>query len=280
LNNWLETHLWHAKRFKMKKLFGFSIPYRRMDKSFKACYRFSKYDSCVHDTSYFQYLYIECDDVVEKFIYIIKRISIAFSANNITIFSSHKVDVYDKGILIGPVRFILLKNFILIMYHPLMKNELNGLFEELDITFKNISKGINNFSIIGERSGSRIYKILQSLNFDGNQYFRNEEDFERLIHYMNDKELLLFKIDWPNVNFKMNEFILNNFLIKTLSDDIKMINSCSISELNNSTFDDLKIKSYFENINTEEEHIEIPTESIIFTHRKKDNINNLHEKIQ
>ena len=35
----METHLWHAKRMKMKNYFGYKIPYHNNDKSKRACYR-------------------------------------------------------------------------------------------------------------------------------------------------------------------------------------------------------------------------------------------------
>ncbi|CAG2237627.1 POP1 [Mytilus edulis] len=36
---WLETHIWHAKRFKMEDRWGYRIPLHSTDKSIKACYR-------------------------------------------------------------------------------------------------------------------------------------------------------------------------------------------------------------------------------------------------
>lgn len=36
---WLETHIWHAKRFHMTELWGYKLPNYPNDKSFRACYR-------------------------------------------------------------------------------------------------------------------------------------------------------------------------------------------------------------------------------------------------
>ena len=38
---WLETHLWHAKRFKMAELWGHKIPIHPSDKSARATYRYA-----------------------------------------------------------------------------------------------------------------------------------------------------------------------------------------------------------------------------------------------
>lgn len=39
-HRWLETHLWHAKRFRMVEKFGYKIAERSFDKSLRACYRY------------------------------------------------------------------------------------------------------------------------------------------------------------------------------------------------------------------------------------------------
>ena len=36
---WLETHIWHAKRFKMTEKWGYKIPYQPTNKSARASYR-------------------------------------------------------------------------------------------------------------------------------------------------------------------------------------------------------------------------------------------------
>ncbi len=49
---WLETHIWHAKRFHMEELYGFKIPVRCTEKFTRAAYRYAKYSSSVIDLSY------------------------------------------------------------------------------------------------------------------------------------------------------------------------------------------------------------------------------------
>ncbi len=38
-HKWLETHIWHAKRFHMVDLWGYRVPDLPNDKGFRACYR-------------------------------------------------------------------------------------------------------------------------------------------------------------------------------------------------------------------------------------------------
>jgi ribonuclease P/MRP protein subunit POP1 len=40
-NKWMETHVWHAKRFAMEELWGFKVPYRSRDKACRTVYRLS-----------------------------------------------------------------------------------------------------------------------------------------------------------------------------------------------------------------------------------------------
>uniref|UniRef100_A0A1B0CL73 Putative ribonucleasep/mrp protein subunit pop1 n=1 Tax=Lutzomyia longipalpis TaxID=7200 RepID=A0A1B0CL73_LUTLO len=48
---WLETHIWHAKRFHMSTKWGYRIPWAPCDKSYRACYRATKSHCLVQDIS-------------------------------------------------------------------------------------------------------------------------------------------------------------------------------------------------------------------------------------
>ncbi|XP_023934193.2 ribonucleases P/MRP protein subunit POP1 [Bicyclus anynana] len=50
---WLETHIWHAKRFHMIERWGHRIAYRPCDKAFRACYRASSAHCLIQDISYY-----------------------------------------------------------------------------------------------------------------------------------------------------------------------------------------------------------------------------------
>ncbi|XP_033224394.1 ribonucleases P/MRP protein subunit POP1 [Belonocnema kinseyi] len=55
---WLETHIWHAKRFKMTEKWGFKLAEHPNDKCFKANYRAVAAHSLIQDISYFTCLEI------------------------------------------------------------------------------------------------------------------------------------------------------------------------------------------------------------------------------
>uniref|UniRef100_A0A224Z6U3 Ribonuclease P/MRP protein subunit POP1 n=1 Tax=Rhipicephalus zambeziensis TaxID=60191 RepID=A0A224Z6U3_9ACAR len=50
---WLETHIWHAKRFKMADLWGYRVPLHPTDKGIRAAYRGSAKHVLLHDLSYY-----------------------------------------------------------------------------------------------------------------------------------------------------------------------------------------------------------------------------------
>lgn len=52
-SKWLETHLWHAKRMRMKGYYGYQVAETCLSKSKRAAYRFYKTDTMVYDMSYY-----------------------------------------------------------------------------------------------------------------------------------------------------------------------------------------------------------------------------------
>lgn len=52
-NVWLETHIWHAKRFKMKNMFGYRIPYTPTDKRYRTSYKAVRHHCLAQDISYY-----------------------------------------------------------------------------------------------------------------------------------------------------------------------------------------------------------------------------------
>lgn len=51
-NIWLETHIWHAKRFHMTERWGYKLPLAPCDKSFRACYRATSKHCLIQDVSF------------------------------------------------------------------------------------------------------------------------------------------------------------------------------------------------------------------------------------
>lgn len=58
---WLETHLWHAKRCKMIDYWGFKVAAHLNEKCLKSTYRSSGNGVLLHDFSYWQPFWFDCD---------------------------------------------------------------------------------------------------------------------------------------------------------------------------------------------------------------------------
>lgn len=56
---WLETHIWHAKRFHMIERWGHRLALRPCDKAFRACYRASSAHCLLQDISYYTPIHIK-----------------------------------------------------------------------------------------------------------------------------------------------------------------------------------------------------------------------------
>ncbi|KAH1021527.1 hypothetical protein HUJ04_011032 [Dendroctonus ponderosae] len=67
---WLDTHIWHAKRFHMVEKWGFKLPKQPCDKSFRACYRATTQHCLVQDLSY-----IRCIEIAGAYPSIISKLA-------------------------------------------------------------------------------------------------------------------------------------------------------------------------------------------------------------
>ena len=114
--NWLEGHLWLAKRFFMKKyLDTYTVPYKRRDKGYKACYKYWEYESIISDISYYDYFIVTCENI-RNFLNEIKEKHIILNIIFEKEFKCYEFDIYNKGNLIGPVKIWFYKNFVFFEY--------------------------------------------------------------------------------------------------------------------------------------------------------------------
>lgn len=111
-HKWLNTHIWHAKRFHMIERWGYKIPDRPCDKAFRACFRATKSHCLVQDISYISCIEVRgnYELIIDKFQYITNKntgFSIAAKAylkgnreGNITLFE------YDEQIPTKPIGLV------------------------------------------------------------------------------------------------------------------------------------------------------------------------------
>ena len=225
--NWLEGHLWLAKRFFMKKyLDTYTVPYKRRDKGYRACYKYWEHYSVIHDMSYYDYFVINVLNNKEKeFLEVLlKKYSIGNEINNFKEqMILNNIILYDNnGRIIGPIEFFYFNNIFVIMNVSIITEQI---YELLD----NISKDMNNdinikfthkfnlFVLGGKTCLSKIISVFAESNIDINieSTFNNSIDKESIINSIQtseDGKIIIFKIKQPTSIFKLNELIYKNCL--------------------------------------------------------------------
>ena len=252
--NWLEGHLWLAKRFVMKKYLNtYTIPYKRRDKGYRACYKYWEYYSIIHDMSYYNYFVINVKNGKEKnFIEILlKKYSVGNDINNFNQeIKLYNIIVYDNnGRLIGPIEFFYYKNIFIILniciiteeIYTLLNNILKELNNDIDIKF---SHKFNLFLLGGKTCLSKIISVLSESNIDIN--IENINYNEGLINHIlksDDGEIITFKIKQPQSICRLNELIYKKTLNENINKD-ELINNLYI----NSSIKETKINKEFINL--------------------------------
>ncbi|CAP36872.2 Protein CBG19668 [Caenorhabditis briggsae] len=131
---WLSTHVWHAKRFRMIKKWGFKIADRSFQRGFRAVLRDSNKNCVIRDRSYYTCITVECPDAYSKML--------PFSQKSCRGQSSRGEEeechqLYSPGKYpygyIGPARFQKLAGYqdqVHIWIHPSSKAQFLSAFSE------------------------------------------------------------------------------------------------------------------------------------------------------
>jgi len=156
---WLETHIWHAKRFKMVEKWGYKIAEQPCDKSFRACYRASVKSCLIQDQSYMEVIeIIGCfENIKEGLSQLVSQQDNRFCDEHIysgaqystaMIYEANKYPLHA----IGPVRFLWVSNNseseckIIFIVHPVISN---AIIKEFTLIF-NLEKLENEEKIENE----------------------------------------------------------------------------------------------------------------------------------
>ena len=274
--NWLEGHLWLAKRFFMKKyLDTYTVPYKRRDKGYRACYKYWEHYSVIHDMSYYDYFVINVLNNKEKeFLEILlKKYSIGNEINNFKEqMILNNIILYDNnGRIIGPIEFFYFNNIFVIMNVSIITEQI---YELLD----NISKDMNNdinikfthkfnlFVLGGKTCLSKIISVFAESNIDINieSTFNNNIDKESIINFIQTSEhgkIIIFKIKQPTSIFKLNELIYKNCLNDNKDNKIEkmkyLYSNSSISKNSlNKEFIDLIISNTTDYLSYKEKYLD------------------------
>ena len=315
--NWLEGHLWLAKRFVMKKYLNtYTIPYKRRDKGYRACYKYWEHYSIIHDMSYYDYFIINSkNNKVKNFLEILlKKYSIG---NDINDFNQqmklYNIIIYDNnGRLIGPIELFYFKNALIILNVSIITEQIYDLLyliskdmnNDIDIKF---THRFNLFALAGKTCLSKILSVFSESNIDIDIANIQKNEKESIINYIEkgeDGEIIIFKMKQPQSIFKLNELIYKKSLQENLNtnelmNSLYLNSSIKESKLNvdfidlfkkDSTDYILYKKKYLENDtkvekddekdnknNNDDFNFTNITERTTFMHRKKVDIKNLNK---
>ena len=197
----------------MKKYLNtYTIPYKRRDKGYRACYKYWEHDSIIHDMSYYTYFIIDINNNKENnFIEILlKKYSVGNNTNDFKQqMKLYNILLYDNnGRLIGPIEFFYSKNILIILNECIITDQIYDLLDLIlkemnnDINIK-FSHKFNLFALAGKTYLSKILSVFSESNIDVNieniNIIKNNEK-ESLINNMQkgeDGEIIIFKIKQP-----------------------------------------------------------------------------------
>ena len=260
----------------MKKyLDTYTVPYKRRDKGYRACYKYWEHYSVIHDMSYYDYFVINVLNNKEKeFLEILlKKYSIGNEINNFKEqMILNNIILYDNnGRIIGPIEFFYFNNIFVIMNVSIITEQI---YELLD----NISKDMNNdinikfthkfnlFVLGGKTCLSKIISVFAESNIDINieSTFNNNIDKESIINFIQTSEhgkIIIFKIKQPTSIFKLNELIYKNCLNDNKDNKIEkmkyLYSNSSISKNSlNKEFIDLIISNTTDYLSYKEKYLD------------------------
>ena len=117
----METHIWHAKRFKMETRWGVRYPVRCSDKSDRSTYRLVQRDSaCIMDKSYFSTIeltFANAEKLVEACEQLFDLV-IPSDVETKPVYRTVQLREKHSGELIAPIELLVLKSKLLITVHP------------------------------------------------------------------------------------------------------------------------------------------------------------------
>ncbi|KAG6444816.1 hypothetical protein O3G_MSEX003596 [Manduca sexta] len=143
-NMWLETHIWHAKRFHMTECWGYRLAYAPCDKAFRACYRGSSAHCLMQDISYLTPIQIEGPvDVIKDMFSTITNSSCNLSIGAKAYISGNRegtIHVYNSNTYpfgyIGKVQFMWIPSTnihktLCLFVHPAIVKQIELLLMDL-----------------------------------------------------------------------------------------------------------------------------------------------------
>ncbi|CDW89507.1 ribonucleases p mrp protein subunit pop1 containing protein [Stylonychia lemnae] len=205
-HKWTESHVWHAKRFRMKEFWGYKVAYKSNDKSGRTVYRLCQRNSaCIYDQSYMQTLMIEGQEHYNR---IIKSLDLK-ECNQVQVRWIN--NEYSQPEF--PLTFVLFKEQrqVLVTFHPANVVDAQNYFKGRNYQFSNLN--MNTLQIMSQNcSIQHIFNVLEPLCDE-----ESSKSIQLLSNMLfdqtriNNNEILVFNVKTEELkkNFRMNERVFN-----------------------------------------------------------------------
>ncbi len=118
----------------MKKYFNtYTVPYKRRDKGYRACYKYWEHYSLIHDMSYFDYFIVKVDNKNNFLNYLLNNFCISENEENYQKeFVLFELKIYNNnGRLIGQIEFYSYQNIIIILCLAIITDEVYELLTQI-----------------------------------------------------------------------------------------------------------------------------------------------------
>ncbi|XP_058789957.1 ribonucleases P/MRP protein subunit POP1 [Phymastichus coffea] len=172
---WLETHIWHAKRFKMIEKWGFKLPYHSNDRCFRANYRAVVNHCLIQDISYYTCIEIKGPEELLK-----EKLKMHCNPNELTFCAKAFINGEREGTVMFyeknscPTHPIGYVNFL---WRPTSKNNIKAIWIWIHPSFYEelLNSIISNFDFELKKS-----KSILDAESDCSQEKLNSQDQENV----------------------------------------------------------------------------------------------------
>eukprot|EP01022_Parablepharisma_sp_SALTPOND_P015365 TRINITY_DN2161_c0_g1_i1.p1 TRINITY_DN2161_c0_g1~~TRINITY_DN2161_c0_g1_i1.p1 ORF type:complete len:795 (+),score=56.06 TRINITY_DN2161_c0_g1_i1:91-2385(+) len=208
---WLETHIWHAKRFHMTDLWGYKIANHCNDKSERAAYRFAAHDCCIIDKSYFHWIWLKGESK-EHLAGLLQKHSYKPVAEMSGKKAFNTLWTDAEGKILAPVVILFNPSSMgtecLVCVHPAGVNDFTTSIQNSSIKYVPLNPStLCTFQMYGKKAMQAAANVLLPLAVPRQPILNLVESIEDPSILPNNAVIGL-KIRKPKSKFRMNERIL------------------------------------------------------------------------
>ncbi|CAH6722330.1 ribonucleases P/MRP protein subunit Pop1p [[Candida] jaroonii] len=202
---WLNTHVWHAKRFHMIKRYGYQYPLSPTMKCYRPMNRCMRNHCVAIDTSWYDCLTFDFNESVVKSIMKVTNGVLKGEKSN---FGLIYKDTQDPTSVIGEGLMFCSNGKVLVRVHPsiygILFNHLKNLVEVEDCRY-----ALGSIELIGPQSLYNLNRILRSDSPELQNFVYNDSLRDGTTLSFTIKDPRLSKLIKPRSNIDYNDLVIS-----------------------------------------------------------------------